>query len=99
VAMIKADMMATPKHVMAGELEAFIDPAIWTDDKVDVPLLVLLAQQPTWTPEYIDYVKQIGPHVEYHMWEDVSHFLILERAAQFNELLAEFVGRLPGCGA
>ncbi len=97
VAMIKADMMATPKHVMEGELESFVDPAIWKDDKIDVPLLALLAQQPTWTPEYIDYVKQIGPNVEYHMWENVSHFLILERAEAFNELLAEFVGRLPGC--
>jgi len=99
LAMIKADMLATPRHVMVGELESMTDPSIWRDDKIEVPLLVLLAQQPTWTPERIDYIREIGPHIEYHMWEGVSHFMALERRDEFNALLAEFVDRLPGCRA
>jgi pimeloyl-ACP methyl ester carboxylesterase len=97
IALIRADMMATPKHVMEAGLESFVDPAIWRDDPIDTPLLILLAQQPTWTPEYIEYVRDIGPRVEYHMWENVSHFLMLERPDAFDELLTDFVGRLPGC--
>lgn len=95
--LITADLMATPKHVMVAGLEAITDAEIWREDSIDVPLLVLLAQQPTWTPEYIEFVRAIGPAVEYHMWQDVSHFLMLERAEDFNALLADFVGRLPGC--
>jgi len=95
--LITADMMATPNHVMRAGLDAIIDPQIWTEDPIDVPLLVLLAQQPTWTPEYIEFVQNIGPRVEYHMWENVSHFVYLERPAEFNELLTVFVDRLPGC--
>ena len=97
IALIKADMLATPKHVMEGELESFIDPDNWRDDPIRVPLLVLLAEQPTWTPDYVAYVQQIGPEVEYHMWSGVSHFVTLERPDDFNRLVGDFVDGLPGC--
>ena len=97
VAIIKEDMLATPKHVMLGGLEAFVDPGIWRDDKIDVPLLVLLAEQPMWTPERIEYARAMGPDVEYHMWSNVSHFMQMERADEFNRLVADFLERVPRC--
>jgi pimeloyl-ACP methyl ester carboxylesterase len=97
---IVASMLATPRHVMTGSLEALLDPAVWTEDPIAVPLLVLLAGgQPQWGADYEAFVRRLAPRVEYHVWDDVSHFLMLERPTAFNDLLAGFLRRSDSEGA
>lgn len=91
---IKACVRATPKHVMAATLEALMDPRIWEEDQIAVPLLVLLARNPQWTQDYEGFIRRIAPQVEYHLWDDVSHFIMLERPDAFNALVARFVSGL-----
>src|SRR2546423_8580055 len=84
---IKTAMMRTPQYVSASEMEATLDPELWKPDKINVPVLMILAKQPLWSAEYEQFVRGIVPHLDYHVWEGVSHFLMMEQPAKFNAAL------------
>jgi len=86
--------LETPQHVLVSSLEAAFDPKIWTELRIQVPLLVVNAKQPTWTPEYENYVKKLGPDVDYRTMTDVSHFLMMDEPEEFNTILVEFLRKL-----
>ena len=88
---IKALMLKTPQHVAVSEFEATVDPDLWKGDKIDVPVLMILAKQPIWTVEYEQFVRRLAPKVDYQMWENVSHFLMMEKPREFNAALLKFL--------
>jgi sigma-B regulation protein RsbQ len=88
---IKALMLKTPQHVAVSEFEATADPDLWKEDKIDVPVLMILAKQPVWTAEYEQFVRGLAPKVDYQVWENVSHFLMMEKPREFNAALLKFL--------
>lgn len=95
---LRRAILATPQPVFVRSFEGLFDPAIWKDDRIAVPLLVVVARNPFWSPEYETYVRALGPDVEYRVIENSGHFLMLEKADDFNRILLEFLSRrgLPG---
>jgi len=89
-AKIKALMLKTPQYVAVSEFEATADPDLWKGDKIDVPVLMVLAKQPSWSAEYEQFVRGLAPKVDYQMWENVSHFLMMERPREFNASVLRF---------
>jgi pimeloyl-ACP methyl ester carboxylesterase len=87
---IKTLMLKTPQHVAVSEFEATADEDLWKEDKIEVPMLLVLAKQPAWSPEYEQFVRKLAPKVDYQVWENVSHFLMMERPREFNALLWYF---------
>jgi pimeloyl-ACP methyl ester carboxylesterase len=91
---IRAGSASTPLHVHAGGLEGGLDPASWSLDPIPVPLLVLLAgghDASFRSDAEQQFVRTLAPHAQIVVWEDASHFLIMEHAARFNRLLEEFL--------
>lgn len=88
---IKALMLKTPQYVAVSEFEATADPDLWKEDKIDVPVLMVLAKQPSWSAEYEQFVRGLAPKVDYQMWENVSHFLMMERPREFNASVLRFL--------
>jgi sigma-B regulation protein RsbQ len=88
---IKALMLKTPQHVVVSEFEATADEDLWKEDKIDVPVLMILAKQPVWSPEYEQWVRKLVPKLDYQMWENVSHFLMMEKPREFNAALLKFL--------
>ncbi len=88
---IKALMLKTPQRVAVSEFEATADEELWKEDKIDVPVLVILAKQPVWSPEYEQFVRRLVPNVDYQVWENVSHFLMMEKPREFNAALSTFL--------
>jgi pimeloyl-ACP methyl ester carboxylesterase len=88
---IKALMLKTPQHVAVSEFEATVDPELWKEDKIDVPLLLILAKQPAWTPEYEQFVRKLAPRVDYQTWDNVSHFLMMDKPREFNAAVSTFL--------
>ncbi|MDQ5857708.1 MAG: alpha/beta hydrolase, partial [Acidobacteriota bacterium] len=86
-----ASTLATPQHVLVGSFEGMREPAIWKDDPIGVPLLVVNAKAPFWTPEYVEYVRKLAPQVDYRVIEGPGHFLMLEKPAEFNAALLDFL--------
>src|ERR1700736_5032494 len=72
---IKTLMLRTPQYVAVSEFENTGDAALWKPDKIDVPVLMVLAKQPIWTAEYEQFVRTLVPNLDYQIWENVSHFV------------------------
>jgi pimeloyl-ACP methyl ester carboxylesterase len=88
---IKALMLKTPQHVAVSEFEATADPDLWKEDKINVPVLMILAKQPVWSAEYEQFVRGLAPKVDYQVWENVSHFPMMEKPREFNAALLKFL--------
>ena len=84
---IKTLILRTPQQVSVRELESTTDPEIWKPDKIEVPVLMILAKQPAWTPEYEQFARGLVPKLDYQMWENVSHFIMMEKPREFNDAL------------
>jgi len=88
---IKALMLRTPQYVAISEFEGTADPALWKPDKIDVPVLMILAKQPVWTAEYEQFARSLAPNLDYQVWENVSHFVMMEKPREFNAALLAFL--------
>lgn len=88
---LKTMMLRTPQRVALSEFEATIDPALWEPDKIEVPTLVVLAKSPFWTADYEKYVRNLAPKMQYETFDGVSHFLMLDKPAEFNALVVAFL--------
>jgi pimeloyl-ACP methyl ester carboxylesterase len=91
-----ASMRRLPQRVLVDTTEASLDPAIWREDAITVPVLVIKAQSP-WAPvdasAYEASIRALVPNGEVHVWDDASHVLTHEHPARFNDLLADFAHR------
>jgi pimeloyl-ACP methyl ester carboxylesterase len=56
-----------------------------------VPVLMVLAKQPTWSAEYEQFVRGLVANLDYQVWEGVSHFLMMEKPEQFNSAVVAFL--------
>lgn len=89
---------ATPQHVVQAAMRGMLDPAIWREDPIKVPTLVVMAKGPNWPATYRARVLKLGADVRYEELEGVHHFLMLERPDLFNALLLEFLKSLGVLG-
>jgi pimeloyl-ACP methyl ester carboxylesterase len=88
---IRSRMLAQPQRTMVEDFEASIDPAVWSDETIEVPVLVLNARSPSWTPEYVSFVRKLIPGVDYQEMRGVSHFLQMDAPAEFDARLDRFL--------
>jgi pimeloyl-ACP methyl ester carboxylesterase len=88
---LKERAPAAPQHVAVSAMKSMFDPAIWKDDPIKVPLLVIVAKSPFWTAEYEKYVRKLAPKVDYRVMEGVGHFLMMEKPREFNALVLGFL--------
>jgi pimeloyl-ACP methyl ester carboxylesterase len=86
-----ATTAATPQYVMVGSFEGMRDPAVWNDDPIRVPLLVVNAKASFWTSEYVEYVRKLAPQVDYRVIEGTGHFVQLEKPRELNAAILEFL--------
>jgi pimeloyl-ACP methyl ester carboxylesterase len=94
---VKADVRrmvsGTTQQVTASAMKGQFDPAIWKDDAVPVPLLVLVAKGPNWTADYFAYVKTLNPEATIVEVPDAGHFVMMEKPAEVNAALVAFAAR------
>jgi len=88
---VRAMMRRGAQHVAVSEMESLRDPALWAEDKIEVPVLILLARQPAWTAEYETFVRGLVSDLDYRVWDGVSHFLMMDRPKEFNEAVLGFL--------
>jgi pimeloyl-ACP methyl ester carboxylesterase len=88
---IKSAMLRTPQYVASAEFDSTLDDALWKPDKINVPVLMILAKQPAWSAEYEQFVRGLVPDLDYQLWEGVSHFLMMEEPERFNSALIAFL--------
>ena len=90
---IRSAMLATPDYVALSALEGMTDDGIWTMDKIDVPVLALMAESPFWKPDTKEFYGTIAPNLDFQMWKGVSHFLMMDKPSEFNREVRLFIAK------
>lgn len=90
---IKASFLNTPQYVLASAMEGMADTSIWGDDKIDVPVLAIMAKNPFYPPTLEESYRALAPDLEFHMWDDVGHFIMMEKPEKFNEAVLAFLDK------
>jgi pimeloyl-ACP methyl ester carboxylesterase len=90
---IKTSFRNTPQHVLVSAMEGMNDESIYGPDKMNVPVLAIMAKSPFWPADTEHFFRSLAPNLDFHMWEGVGHFLMMERPKQFNEEVIAFLNK------
>ncbi len=89
-AALETMMLRTPQRIAVSEMEAVTDPGLWKTDKIEVPVLMILAESPFWK-DYESYLRGFIPNLQYETFDGVSHFLMMDKPSEFNGLVLAFL--------
>ena len=87
----RSAMLATPDYVALSAFEGMTDDKIWTTDKINVPVIALMAESPFWKPDTKEFYGTIAPDLDFQMWKGVSHFLMMDKPPEFNREVRLFI--------
>ena len=90
---IRSSMLATPDYVAVSAMVGMAEEKIYEKDPIKVPVLAVLAKSPFWQPDTEQFLRSLAPNLEFHMWEGVSHFLMMEKPQEFNRTLQAFLNK------
>jgi pimeloyl-ACP methyl ester carboxylesterase len=90
---IMASSLNTPQHVLVSAMEGMADASIWGEDKISVPVLAIMANNPFFGADIEAFYRSLAPNLEFHMWDGVGHFLMMEKPKEFNGVLLAFLDK------
>ncbi len=90
---IRRSMLSTPDYVAVSAMEGMADEKLYEKDPIKVPLLAVLAKSPFWPADTEQFLRSLAPKLEFHAWDGVSHFLMMERPQEFNQTLRAFLSK------
>jgi pimeloyl-ACP methyl ester carboxylesterase len=74
-----------------GAMEGMADPAIWGEDKINVPVLAIMSRNPFYQPNIEEISRSLAPNMDFRMWEGVGHFVMMDKPKEFNEAVIGFL--------
>ncbi|HEX4588925.1 MAG TPA: alpha/beta hydrolase [Gemmataceae bacterium] len=83
---------ADPK-VAISSVHGMMDLKNFTDDPIKVPAQALMAKSPMWTEDYKAYAKKLVQDLDYREFDGVGHFLFMEKPAEVDAALLEFLNK------
>jgi pimeloyl-ACP methyl ester carboxylesterase len=90
---IRAAMLGTPDYVAISAMTAMTDEKLYEKDPIKVPVLAILAKSPLWAADTESFLRSLAPDLEFHTWEGVSHFLMVDKPQEFNQTLQAFMAK------
>ena len=88
---IRTTMLATPDYVAVSAMDGMNDEKNFASDKINVPVLAILAKSPFWAADTEQFLRGLASNLEFQMWDGVSHFLMMEKPAEFNQSVKAFL--------
>ncbi len=86
-------MLGAPESTATGAMSAMFDDASWRSaEPVKVPVLGLFAAGSQLDDS--ESMKTVFPTAQTHEVPGTGHFLMLEKPAEFNELLGDFLAKI-----
>jgi pimeloyl-ACP methyl ester carboxylesterase len=52
-----------------------------------------MAKNPFYPPDLETVTRALVPNLEFHMWEGVGHFLMMEKPEEFNAAVIAFLDK------
>ena len=88
---VRSSFASTPQYVLVSAMEAMADDTLYATDKINVPVLAILAKSPFWPADTEEFLHGLAPDLTFQMWEGVSHFLFMDRPKEFNAAVIAFL--------
>jgi pimeloyl-ACP methyl ester carboxylesterase len=85
-------IFSVPASTASGAMKAIMDPALWQEGVITLPLLGIYAGNSALGPDP-DQLKSRFPNLEFEIIPDTGHFLMIEKPEEFNRLLKSFLDR------
>lgn len=90
---VSSSFFSTPQHVLVSAMEAMSEESLYATDKINVPVLAILAKSPFWAPDTEQFLRSLAPDLDYQMWEGVDHFLFMGKPKEFNAAVIAFLDK------
>ena len=90
---VKSSFLNTPQKVLVSAMESMADESLYATDKINVPVLAILAKSPFWPADTEQFLRSLAPDLDYQMWEGVSHFLFMDKPKEFNAAVIAFLDK------
>ena len=90
---ISASSNNTPQNVLVSAFEGMTDPSIWNEDKINVPVLAIMAKSPFLPPNVEESFRGIAPKMDFQMWDGVGHFIMMEKPKEFNAAVIQWLDK------
>ncbi len=87
---IRHTMMGAPDSVAAGAMASMFAPDFWHADHIDVPMLEIASAKSAWATEAS--LRTRFPRAELKRIPGTGHFLMMEKPAEFNSMLLDWLG-------
>jgi len=81
---INSASMNTPQHVLVSAFEGMLDNSIWGEDKINVPVLAIMAKTALLPPNAEESFREIAPKLDFQIFDGVGHFLMMEKPMEFD---------------
>ena len=88
---VRTSFANTPQYVLVSAMEDMNKETLYGPDKINVPVLAVLAKAPFWPPDTEQFLRGLAPDLELQWWEGVGHFLMMEKPKQFNDAVIAFL--------
>jgi pimeloyl-ACP methyl ester carboxylesterase len=69
------------------------DMSIWGEDKITVPVLAIMAKNPFYPPNVEESFRGIAPSMQFQMWDNVGHFIMMEKPVEFNTVVVQWLAK------
>ncbi|HEX9918435.1 MAG TPA: alpha/beta hydrolase [Pyrinomonadaceae bacterium] len=90
---IRKAMLATPDYVAISAMQGMSEEKVYEKDPIKVPVLAVMAKSPFWAADTEQFMRTLAPRLEFYMWADVSHFLMMEKPVEFNQTVQAFLSK------
>jgi pimeloyl-ACP methyl ester carboxylesterase len=90
---VKTSFFNTPQNVLVSAMESMADEALYATDKINVPVLAILAKSPFWAADTEQFFRSLAPDLELQMWDGVSHFLFMDKPKEFDAAVIAFLDK------
>lgn len=91
---VKAEMLATPQHVMSSAMQTIFQPHNdWILREITVPFLVINASNSLWPAINGRDLRAFAPQSDFLAVDGTGHFLMLEKPKEFNAALAGMLAK------
>ena len=90
---INAASMNTPQYVLVSAFEGMLDKSIWAADKVNVPVLAIMARTPLLPANTEESFREIAPKLDFQVFDGVGHFLMMEKPKEFDAAVIQWLDK------
>ena len=90
---ITSASMNTPQHVLVSAFEGMLDDSIWGADKINVPVLAIMAKTVLLPPDAEESFRAIAPQLDFQIFDGVGHFLMMEKPKEFDAAVIQWLDK------